>query len=132
MRRAVTLRLAVLGLLAAGVSPATAQAPSTQQQQQQQAPAYKVGTVTIKFVGTANVNEQVVRANMQIREGGDFDDQRRQLAAPWGGLGTHRWGGNREMPPPLPNHQIYEAEGSREESAHRRAGRLPEPEERWR
>lgn len=38
------------------------------------APAYKVGTVTIKFVGTANVNEQVVRANMQIREGGEFDE----------------------------------------------------------
>ncbi len=34
----------------------------------------KVGTITIKFVGTANVNEQVVRANMQLREGGDFDD----------------------------------------------------------
>ncbi|MCA1481899.1 POTRA domain-containing protein, partial [Bradyrhizobium sp. NBAIM08] len=28
----------------------------------------------IKFVGTANVNEQVVRANMQIREGGEFDE----------------------------------------------------------
>ncbi|MSU49466.1 MAG: outer membrane protein assembly factor BamA [Opitutus sp.] len=44
----------------------------------QQAPqppqVYKIGTVTIKFVGTANVNEQVVRANMQIREGGDFDE----------------------------------------------------------
>ena len=38
------------------------------------APAYKVGTVTIKFVGPANVNEQVVRANMQIREGGEFDE----------------------------------------------------------
>ena len=38
------------------------------------APAYKVGSVTIKFVGTANVNEQVVRANMQIREGGEFDE----------------------------------------------------------
>ena len=33
-----------------------------------------MGTVTIKFVGTANVNEQVVRANMQIREGGEFDE----------------------------------------------------------
>lgn len=43
-------------------------------QGQRQAPAYKVGTVTIKFVGTANVNEQVVRANMQIREGGEFDE----------------------------------------------------------
>jgi outer membrane protein insertion porin family len=38
------------------------------------APALRVGTVTIKFVGTANVNEQVVRANMQIREGGEFDE----------------------------------------------------------
>jgi outer membrane protein insertion porin family len=28
-----------------------------------------VGTITIKFVGTANVSEQVVRANMQVREG---------------------------------------------------------------
>ncbi len=38
------------------------------------APAYKVGTLTIKFVGTANVNEQVVRANIQVREGGDLDE----------------------------------------------------------
>lgn len=37
-------------------------------------PEYKVGTVAIRFVGTANVNEQVVRANMQIREGGNFDE----------------------------------------------------------
>ena len=35
---------------------------------------YKVGTVTVLFVGTANVNEQVVRANMQVREGGELDD----------------------------------------------------------
>ncbi len=69
--------LAVVGLLAAGVTPAAAQgfAPQPQQQQgQPPAQAYKVGTVTIKFVGTANVNEQVVRANMQIREGGEFDE----------------------------------------------------------
>ena len=39
-----------------------------------QQPVYKVGTLTIRFVGTANVNEQVVRANMQIKEGGDVDD----------------------------------------------------------
>ena len=38
------------------------------------APTYKVGTVTVKFVGTANVNEQVVRANIQVREGGDLDE----------------------------------------------------------
>jgi outer membrane protein insertion porin family len=35
---------------------------------------YKVGSVTVRFVGTANVNEQVVRANMQAREGADLDD----------------------------------------------------------
>jgi len=35
---------------------------------------YKVGTLSLKFVGTANVNEQVVRANMQVREGVDLDD----------------------------------------------------------
>ncbi|MBL9186217.1 MAG: outer membrane protein assembly factor BamA [Opitutaceae bacterium] len=63
--------------MAADHTPVAAQAAgaqSQQQPQQQQIPLYKVGTVTIKFVGTANVNEQVVRANMQIREGGDFDE----------------------------------------------------------
>jgi len=39
------------------------------------APApYKVGTVTVKFVGAATINEQVVRANMELREGIDLDD----------------------------------------------------------
>ncbi|MDE3083716.1 MAG: outer membrane protein assembly factor BamA [Verrucomicrobiota bacterium] len=33
----------------------------------------KIGTVTVKFVGAANVDEQVVRANMQSREGTVFD-----------------------------------------------------------
>ncbi len=37
-------------------------------------PTYKVGTISVKFVGTANVNEQVVRANIQVREGGDLDE----------------------------------------------------------
>jgi outer membrane protein insertion porin family len=35
---------------------------------------YKVGTVTVRFVGTANVNEQIVRANMQVKPGGELDD----------------------------------------------------------
>lgn len=43
-------------------------------QQQQAEQAQRVGTITIKFVGAANVNEQVVRANMQLREGGPIDD----------------------------------------------------------
>jgi len=68
--RVVSLCLVCLGLLTAGGPQAFAQpgpAPT-------QAPTYRVGTITIKFVGTANVNEQVVRANMQIREGGEFDE----------------------------------------------------------
>jgi len=44
------------------------------EQTRAEAPQYKVGTITVKFVGTAIVNEQVVRANMQVREGGDLDD----------------------------------------------------------
>jgi outer membrane protein insertion porin family len=78
VRRVASLCLAVLGLLAIAVTPISAQVPPPALQQPQpppqQAPAFKVGTVTIKFVGTANVNEQVVRANMQIREGGEFDE----------------------------------------------------------
>jgi len=45
-------------------APAASQTP---------APVYHVGTVTVKFIGTAIVNEQVVRANMQVREGGEVD-----------------------------------------------------------
>jgi len=57
--------------LVAGVASSRAQTPPANR-----APGvgYKVGTITIKFVGTANVNEQVVRANMQLHEGGDLDD----------------------------------------------------------
>jgi len=40
----------------------------------QSGPAYKVGTIKVKFVGTAIVNEQVIRANVQVKEGGDLDD----------------------------------------------------------
>ncbi len=38
------------------------------------APLKKIGTVTVKFIGIANVSEQIVRANIQVREGADFDD----------------------------------------------------------
>ena len=37
-------------------------------------PVYRVGSVNVRFVGTAIVDEQVVRANMQIREGAELDD----------------------------------------------------------
>lgn len=41
---------------------------------QSAAPGYTVGDLNLKFVGAANVNEQVVRANMQVREGIELDD----------------------------------------------------------
>ncbi len=44
------------------------------QSQPQAEASYRIGTITVKFVGAANVNEQVVRANMQVREGGSADD----------------------------------------------------------
>ena len=62
--------------LAAG-SVGWTQAPGLAQPAQSPTPAtpvFKVGTVTVKFVGTANVNEQIVRANIQMHEGGDLDE----------------------------------------------------------
>ena len=46
-------------------APAAANAP---------APVFHIGTITIKFVGMANVSEQVVRANMALREDTDLDE----------------------------------------------------------
>ncbi len=62
-----------LFLLLSGVSGSQATA-QTAPQAEEAAPSYKVGTVSVKFVGTAIVSEDVVRANMQVREGGDLDD----------------------------------------------------------
>ncbi len=59
--------LFVLGLAAAprALAQPTAPAPATPP---------KVGTITVKFLNQANlISEQVVRANMQLREGSDFD-----------------------------------------------------------
>ena len=62
----------------AGGNPVWAQAGAAGEPNAQtgvaQGPTYHVGKITIRFVGTANVNEQVIRANMQVREGGEFDD----------------------------------------------------------
>lgn len=41
---------------------------------QQGLPPARVGTVTVKFVGTSVVSEDVVRANIQIRSGSELDD----------------------------------------------------------
>jgi outer membrane protein insertion porin family len=77
IRRVLRIFLAIGLLAGAAGSRLGAQGalgPSSTSPGETPAPAYKVGTVTIKFVGTANVNEQVVRANIQVREGGDLDE----------------------------------------------------------
>lgn len=58
----------IAGLPAQAPSAAlpTAQAPA--------APAARIGQITIKFVGLANVSEQVVRANMALRENTELDE----------------------------------------------------------
>ncbi len=61
--------VAVMALVSLGARYTAAQVAQQQAEQ-----ALRVGTITIKFVGAANVNEQVVRANMQLREGGPIDD----------------------------------------------------------
>jgi len=61
--------LFVFWLMAAWALRGEAQTPG-----ETPAPSYKVGTITVKFVGTANVDEQVVLANMQLHEGGPLDE----------------------------------------------------------
>lgn len=46
---------------------------SAQQAQAPSGPAARVGKVTVRFIGTANVSEEVVRANIQTREGQELD-----------------------------------------------------------
>lgn len=70
--------LAFTILLLAGVTGAFAQAtagqPEPAQQQAPQGPTYKIGAIAVKFVGVANVSEQIVRANMSLREQTDLDE----------------------------------------------------------
>jgi outer membrane protein insertion porin family len=73
--RILRIVFALAALLSAGVMRLGAQdtaAPAGESAEP--APTYKVGTLAVKFVGTASVNEQVVRANIQVREGGDLDE----------------------------------------------------------
>jgi outer membrane protein insertion porin family len=62
----LSLFFAVPGLLA--------QAAPEEQQPAAAAPAQRIGTITIKFVGMANVSEQIVRANMALREDTELDE----------------------------------------------------------
>jgi outer membrane protein insertion porin family len=61
--------------LFSGASGLLAQADLAPGQAEAQAgPVYRIGTITIKFVGMANVSEQIVRANMALREDTDLDE----------------------------------------------------------
>lgn len=42
-------------------------------QMPEEAPARKIGAISIRFIGIANISEQIVRTNMQLREGDEFD-----------------------------------------------------------
>lgn len=64
LRRATCYLFAFLVAFAA-VGPLTAQS---------QMPAARIGTVSVKFVGTSTVSEDVVRANIQVRDGAELDD----------------------------------------------------------
>jgi len=66
----LAISLALGGL--ASVAPVAVQAQPYAQGGEQ--PEYRVGEIAVRFLGIANVNEEVVRANMQIREGGAVDD----------------------------------------------------------
>jgi len=69
VRRVACFIFALFCLFAGGEMSLRAQSGA-----QEGAPAFKVGSIAVKFAGSANVSEQVVRANMQVREGGDLDD----------------------------------------------------------
>ena len=73
VRRVACFLFALFYLFAGGAMSLQAQ-PSALAGAQEGAPAFKVGSIAVKFAGSANVSEQVVRANMQVREGGDLDD----------------------------------------------------------
>lgn len=76
-RNPVYSLLAIAFFLVAGVTGVLAQnelsRPSASDQAAGQ-PAQHIGKITIKFVGMANVSEQIVRANMVLREDTDLDE----------------------------------------------------------
>lgn len=59
-------------LISAGTPVLQAQAGLGQAQEE--ATPSRVGTITVKFIGMASVSEQIVRANMVLREGTELDE----------------------------------------------------------
>ena len=66
--------LAALFLFSAATSAFAQSEPAPAPAAAQAGPTYRVGTITIKFVGMANVSEQIVRANMALHEDTDLDE----------------------------------------------------------
>ena len=78
LRNLFNLALAALFLLSAGAGGLFAQAglgqPAAQPGQEAAPVPSHISKITIKFVGMANVSEQIVRANMVLREDTDLDE----------------------------------------------------------
>ncbi len=66
--------LATLSLFSGAAGLLAQDQPVAAQPEAAAGPTYHVGTITIKFVGMANVSEQIVRANMALREDTDLDE----------------------------------------------------------
>ena len=73
-RRVACIFSAIFSLLVTGPVAVYGQLDPAAGGAQEAVPVFKVGSIQVKFIGAGNVNEQVVRANMQVREGGDLDD----------------------------------------------------------
>ena len=65
--------IALALLVSVAVGRAQTEAP-TETPAEENAPPRKVGNVAVKFIGIANVSEQIVRANIQVRTGSDYDE----------------------------------------------------------
>ena len=61
-------------MLLAPVAGLFAQSAAEPGQAQAAGPAAHIGTITVKFVGMANVSEQIVRANIALREDTELDE----------------------------------------------------------
>lgn len=74
MRAFVFVFVLIAGLTKLGAQVDPLARPASAAQQATQEPAYKIGTITVKFIGVANVSEQIVRANMALRESTTLDE----------------------------------------------------------
>ncbi len=74
LRNLFNLAFAALLFVSAGTGGLFAQAELSQPGQPPAPTPSRIGKITIKFVGMANVSEQIVRANMVLREDTELDE----------------------------------------------------------